>query len=98
MRTIFAAEDYYLFLMYLHRQNSNKTWLGWFSSRDANSVYLKINNAKMTLGDRKIQIKIGTQELKEAFSEIEKILDGSSEKKATFYLMFISIKGMVPHW
>ena len=51
----------------------------------------------MTLGDRKIQIKIGTQELKEAFSEIEKILDGSSEKKATFYLMFISIKGMVPH-
>ena len=85
LRTIFAAEDYYLFFdVFAQAKFKQKTWLGWFSSRDANSVYLKINNAKMTLGDRKIQIKIGTQELKEAFSEIEKILDGSSEKKATF--------------
>ena len=70
--------------MYLHRQNSNKNMARLVSSRDANSVYLKINNAKMTLGDRKIQIKIGTQELKEAFSEIEKFLTDLLKRKQLF--------------
>ena len=38
----------------------------------------------MTLGDRKIQIKIGTQELKEAFSEIEKFLTDLLKRKQLF--------------
>ncbi|WP_407483357.1 hypothetical protein [Elizabethkingia meningoseptica] len=85
LRTIFAAEDYYIFFdVFAQAKFKQKTLLGWYSSRDANSVYVKINDAKMTLGDRKIQIKIGSQEVKEAISEIEKILDGSSEKKASF--------------
>ncbi len=85
LRSIFAAEDYYLFFdVFAQAKFKQKTWLGWFSSRDANSVYVKIKDAKMTLGDRKIQLKIGSEDVRKAISEIEKILDGSSQKKMAY--------------
>ncbi|MCT3735846.1 hypothetical protein CMT45_10830 [Elizabethkingia anophelis] len=94
LRSIFAAEDYYLFFdVFAQAKFKQKTWLGWFSSRDANSVYVKINDAKMTLGDRKIQLKINTDDVKNAISEIEKILDGSSQKKMAYLSNVYTDKG-----
>ncbi len=85
LRSTFAAEDYYLFFdVYAQAKFKQKTWLGWYSCREAQRVYLKINSANITLADRKATLKLNTDDLKKVISEIEKLLEGTSQKKVAY--------------
>lgn len=85
LKTTFAAEDYYLFFdVYAQAKFKQKTWLGWYSCREAQRVYLKINSANITLADRKATLKLNTDDLKKVISEIEKLLEGTSQKKVAY--------------
>ncbi|WP_119058507.1 hypothetical protein [Candidatus Ornithobacterium hominis] len=63
LRTIFAVEDYYLFFdVYAQAKFKHKTWFGWYSSKEASMVFLKVDKAKLKFKRRKINIDIGAKQ------------------------------------
>lgn len=85
LRSLFAVEDYYLFFdVYAQSKFKQKTWFGWFSSRDANKVYIKINNANMTFSDRKLKIRVKPKQVMKIFSDIRELLERTSEQKVSY--------------
>ncbi|MDY3362762.1 hypothetical protein PG623_01980 [Riemerella anatipestifer] len=63
LRTIFAVEDYYLFFdVYAQAKFKQKTWLGWYSCRDASTVFLKVDKAQLKFKRRTLNIKIGVKQ------------------------------------
>lgn len=59
LRTTFAVENYGLHIeVYAQAKFKQKTWFGWFSSRDAQYAYLKINHAALTFGEKEIPLKL----------------------------------------
>lgn len=53
LNTTFGIEDYYLFFdVYAQSKFKQRTWFGWFSSRDAQKVVLNVKHASISL-DRK---------------------------------------------
>lgn len=64
LRTSFGVEDYYLwFDVYAQSKFKHKTWFGWFSSRDAKKVYVKINKAVLTMKDRTVKLKFNAGDI-----------------------------------
>lgn len=85
LRSSFGAEDYYLwFDVYAQSKFKEKTWLGWYSCREADRVYVKVKNAIITMKDRSIKLKLNAGDLQKVITEIEKLLDSSSNKRVTF--------------
>lgn len=57
LRTTFAVENYGFYMeVYAQAKFKQKTWFGWFSSRDAEKVYLRINHAALTFEEKEISI------------------------------------------
>ena len=87
LRTTFAVEDYYLFTdVYAQAKFKQKTWLGWYSSRDAKKVYLKINEANLSFDERRLKLKISVpvKDLEKFYTEVQKIINNSYHKVAVF--------------
>jgi lipoprotein len=58
LRTTFAVENYGVYMeVYAQAKFKQKTWFGWFSSRDAQYTYLKINHAALTFSEKEVSIK-----------------------------------------
>lgn len=57
LRTTFAVENYGVYMeVYAQAKFKQKTWFGWFSSRDAQYTYLKINHAALTFDEKEVSI------------------------------------------
>lgn len=57
LKTTFAVENYGVYMeVYAQAKFKQKTWFGWFSSRDAQYTYLKINHAALTFDEKEISI------------------------------------------
>lgn len=57
LRTTFAVENYGIYMeVYAQAKFKQKTWFGWFSSRDAKYTYLKINHASLTFDEKSFSI------------------------------------------
>jgi hypothetical protein len=87
LRTVFAVEDYYLFFdVYADAEFKQHTWFGWFACRDANTVYLKINNANLTFTDRTVNLNltIGAQDIQNFWTQINQLFASSSQKRAAY--------------
>lgn len=85
LRSSFGAEDYYLwFDVYAQAKFKKKTWLGWYSCRDADKVYVKVKNAIITMKDRSIKLKLNASDLQKIMSDVEKLLENTFNKRVTF--------------
>lgn len=59
LRTVFAAEDFYFFTdVYAQAKFKQKTWLGWFSDRDADIVYLKNKKVVLKVKERTFEVPL----------------------------------------
>lgn len=66
LRTTFAVENYGVYMeVYAQAKFKQKTWFGWFSSRDAQYTYLKINHAALTFDEKEVSLSISNNDLKE---------------------------------
>ena len=66
LRTTFAVENYGIYMeVYAQAKFKQKTWFGWFSSRDAQYTYLKINHAALTFDEKEVSLSISNNDLKE---------------------------------
>lgn len=84
LRTVFAAEDYWLFTdVYMQAKFKQKTWFGWFSDRSANKVYIKNKKSMFTMKTRNIDISINSKEAKKVYTKISAYIKKLLEKKET---------------
>jgi len=87
LRSTFAVEDYYLFFdVYAQAKFKKKTWFGWYSSRDANSVYVRVKDVNFQFERRplKAKAKAKLSDIKKVFTEISKIFDSSRHEKISY--------------
>lgn len=71
LRTTFAVENYGVYMeIYAQAKFKQKTWFGWFSSRDAKHTYLKINHASLTFDER--EVTINSKDVKTGLDNIKK--------------------------
>ena len=57
LRTTFAVENYGFYMeVYAQAKFKQKTWFGWYSSRDAEKVYLRVNHAALTFEQKEVSI------------------------------------------
>lgn len=85
LRTSFGVEDYYLwFDVYAQSKFKHKTWFGWFSSRDARKVYVKINKAVLTMKDRTVKLKFNAGDIQQVVNQIQNILNTTTNKRVAY--------------
>lgn len=85
LRSSFAAEDYYIwFDVYAQAKFKQKTWLGWYSDRSADKVYVKVKNAMITMKDRKIKLKLKAGDIQKVVNDIDKLLNTTSNKRMAY--------------
>ncbi|ELY2016329.1 hypothetical protein SL053_000194 [Flavobacterium psychrophilum] len=87
LRTVFSVEDYYLFFdVYADAEFKQFTWIGWYACRDAKTVYLKINNADLTLADRdiKVNLTIGQNDIQGFWNTLTRLFESSDHKRAVY--------------
>lgn len=88
LRTIFAVEDYYIYSdVFAQAKFKKRDDLGlWYSVRDAEKVYLKINEADLSFKDRKLKLKISVplSDVKKFYAEAGNVIDKSYHKVALF--------------
>jgi len=85
LRSTFAVEDFYLFFdVYAQAKFKKKTWLGWYSCREASSVYVRVKDVNFQLDRRRFKAKIKTSDVDKVFTEISRIFDNSHNKKIAY--------------
>ncbi|MDY6025641.1 hypothetical protein [Bergeyella zoohelcum] len=85
LRTSFGVEDYYLwFDVYAQSKFKHKTWFGWFSSRDARKVYVKINKSVLTMKDRTVKLKFNAGDIQQVVNQIHNILNTTTNKRVAY--------------
>lgn len=81
LRTVFASEDFYFFTdVYAQAKFKNKTWLGWFSDRSANHIYLKNKKVILKVKERVFELPIFWTEEKEVKKVFNKITEFFTRK------------------
>uniref|UniRef100_UPI0039A67E97 hypothetical protein n=1 Tax=Ornithobacterium rhinotracheale TaxID=28251 RepID=UPI0039A67E97 len=102
LRSLFAVEDYYLFYdVYAQGKFKKKTWFGWYSSRDASKVFVRVKKSMMTFNRRNADTKITTKQIEQFASVMKKsylivrdFLAGSSKNEVLVLSDVVDKKGV----